>query len=71
MPSLTEIYSKCPVFKNYLTYMSVIKGKSQNTVTQYYYDLRIFLRYIIMTEKNLHEDEFNNIDILNFDFEKN
>ena len=71
MPSLTEIYSKCPVFlKNYLTYMSVIKGKSQNTVTQYYYDLRIFLRYIIMTEKNLHEDEFNNIDILNFDFEK-
>lgn len=71
MPSLTEIYSKCPVFlKNYLTYMSVIKGKSQNTVTQYYYDLRIFLRYIIMTEKNLHEDEFNKIDILNFDFEK-
>lgn len=71
MLSLTEIYSKCPVFlKNYLTYMSVIKGKSKNTVTQYYYDLRIFLRYIIMTEKNLHEDEFNNIDILNFDFEK-
>lgn len=71
MPSLTEIYSKCPVFlKNYLTYMSVIKGKSQNTVTQYYYDLRIFLRYIIMTEKNLHEDEFNNIEIIDFDFEK-
>lgn len=71
MPSLSVIYSKCPVFlKNYLTYMSVIKGKSQNTVTQYYYDLRIFLRYIIMTEKNLSEDEFNNIEIADFDFEK-
>lgn len=71
MPSLSVIYSKCPIFlKNYLTYMSVIKGKSQNTVTQYYYDLRIFLRYIIMTEKNIPEDEFNNIEIIDFDFEK-
>ena len=71
MPSLSEIYSNCPIFlKNYLTYMSVIKGKSENTVKQYYYDLRIFLRYIIMTEKNISAEEFKTIDIKDFDFEK-
>ncbi len=70
MPSLSEIYSNCPIFlKNYLTYMSVIKGKSENTVKQYYYDLRIFLRYNLMIEKNISPDEFNSIDITNFDFD--
>ena len=70
MPSLSEIYSNCPIFlKNYLTYMSVIKGKSENTVKQYYYDLIIFLRYNLMIEKNISPDEFNSIDIKDFDFD--
>ena len=70
MPSLSEIYLNCPIFlKNYLTYMSVIKGKSENTVKQYYYDLRIFLRYNLMIEKNILPDKFDSIDITNFDFD--
>lgn len=70
MPSLSVIYSKCPIFlKNYLTYMSVIKGKSNNTVTQYYYDLRTFLRYLEMTNKKIPPSDFSKIDIEDFNFD--
>ena len=40
-------YSDVPdILKNYLNYMTVIKGRSHNTVKEYYYDLRMFLKYI-------------------------
>ncbi len=69
MPTLTQIYSNCPSFlKSYLTYMSVIKGKSENTIKQYYYDLRMFLRFNLMVTNDIPKSEFNNIDITNFDF---
>ena len=35
-----------PILRNYLNFMTVIKGKSPATVREYYYDLRMFLRYI-------------------------
>ena len=48
MPDLNDFYQKSPIFlKDYLTYMSVIKGKSQNTIKEYFYDLRMFLRYVL------------------------
>lgn len=31
---------------SFLNYMETIKGKSKNTVTEYYYDLRTFFRYL-------------------------
>ena len=30
------------ILRDYLNYMTVIKGKSESTVKEYYYDLRTF-----------------------------
>lgn len=69
MRHLNSIYAECPPFlKDYLVYMSVIKGKSENTIREYFYDLRMFLRYILVYEKNLNED-FSQIIIKDFDFD--
>ena len=35
-----------PELRDFLTYLEVIKGKSTNTVNAYYYDLRLFYRYV-------------------------
>ena len=48
--------------------MSVIKGKSENTIREYFYDLRMFLRYILVNNTNLNKD-FAEIPINDFDFE--
>ena len=48
--------------------MSVIKGKSENTIREYFYDLRMFLRYILVNNTNLNK-EFAEIPINDFDFE--
>lgn len=69
MTPLNKIYSQCPPFlKDYLVYMSVIKGKSENTVREYFYDLRMFLRFILSENENLNKD-FSKIEINDFPFE--
>jgi site-specific recombinase XerD len=59
-----------PVYaRDFLMYLSTIRNKSFNTVTEYFYDLRMFLKYIHL--KNLHplkllkisQDELDAIDI--------
>lgn len=56
MPSLNSIQNRdIPQFlSDYLSYMTVVKGKSINTVNQYCYDLKNFLNYI--------NCKFNNLD---------
>ena len=51
------------VLKNFLQYQLVIQGKSQNTVHEYYYDLRTFFRYLKNTLYNLSDVNFEDIDI--------
>ena len=55
------------VMADYLSYMTVVKGKSINTVNQYSYDLKNFLNYV--------NCKFNNLDLnttkLTVDFDKN
>ncbi len=51
------------VLKNFLQYQLVIQGKSQNTVHEYYYDLRTFFRYLKNTLYNLSDTNFEDIDI--------
>ena len=34
------------ILEDYLNYMETIKGASPNTVKEYYFDLRIFFRFI-------------------------
>ena len=40
-------YSDCPVIlRDFLTYHETIKGQSQKTISEYYLDLRMFLRFL-------------------------
>lgn len=34
------------ILKDFLSYMETIRGKSKNTIQEYYYDLRLFLRFL-------------------------
>ena len=46
----------------FLIYTESIQGKSPKTTDEYYYDLRIFYRFLA-TKFNLSSDDFENIDI--------
>lgn len=40
-------YNDCPqILRDFLTYHETIKGQSQRTISEYYLDLRMFLRFI-------------------------
>lgn len=61
---------KIPLFlEDYLNYMETIKGTSSNTVKEYYFDLRTFLRFlkirykIVPKEIIFDEIEINDIEI--------
>lgn len=55
------------VLRDYLNFMTVIKGKSENTVREYYYDLRMFFRYIYAMECAVDISEINSISLDAFD----
>lgn len=61
-------YSDVPeIMRNYLNYMSVIKGRSENTVKEYYYDLRMFFKYIHAIANNLDIVDLDKINLDEFD----
>lgn len=48
----------------FLNYMLIIKGKSERTIQEYYYDLRTFFRYIKLTSRPGFKDtDFDSIDV--------
>jgi len=51
------------VVADFLNYMETIKGKSKNTVHEYFYDLRTFLRFIKMHKGLVDEQDISTIDI--------
>ena len=55
----------CPFYLNeYLFYIKVIKGRAERTIEAYYTDLRLFLRYLKLTNCNLPSDtDFETISI--------
>lgn len=57
-----------PVLQDFLSYMLTIKGKSQNTVQVYFYDLRVFFRFMKL-HRNVTDKktEFENITITDID----
>ncbi|HEY8421861.1 MAG TPA: tyrosine recombinase XerC [Thermoclostridium sp.] len=56
--------------KDFLNYMQTIKGKSVNTVQVYFYDLRVFLRFIKLHKNLVPKDiDFDSIDISDVDAE--
>lgn len=56
------------LLKEFLIYMQTIKGKSMNTIQVYFYDLRVFLRFLKL-HRNLvpKSTEFDTIDISDVD----
>lgn len=47
-------YHDCPqVLRDFLTYHETIKGQSPRTITEYYLDLRMFLRFIRLMRNNM------------------
>lgn len=60
---MEDIYAGSPqVLRDFLSYIEVIRGKSSNTVKEYFFDLRTFFRFIKLHKgfNNLPE-EFNEI----------
>jgi len=58
------------ILKDFLSYMETIKGKSKNTIHEYYYDLRLFFRFMKI-QKGLEskDKDFESIDIKDIDVE--
>ena len=47
-------YSDCPqILRDFLTYHENIKGQSPRTISEYYLDLRMFLRFIKLMRKDM------------------
>ena len=61
-------YTDVPqILRDYLNFLTIIKGKSENTVKEYYYDLRMFFRFIYADKNNISNDDLSEIDLSNFD----
>lgn len=55
--------------RNFLSYLSNIKGKSDNTINEYYYDLRTFFRFMKCHRMIASFEEFDSIDCSDIDTE--
>lgn len=66
MAQATQYADVPQVLRDYLTYMTVIKGKSPNTVKEYYYDLRLFLRFIKCKFTGIDCDNYNSVALDDF-----
>ena len=65
-------YQDCPlILREFLTYHETIKGQSSLTISEYYLDLRMFLRFIKLMRSEMpidtRLDEINIRDV-NLDF---
>ena len=62
-------YSDCPqILRDFLTYHETIKGQSQLTISEYYLDLRMFLRFIkLMRSERSVNTRLDEIDIRDVD----
>lgn len=63
-----DYYAQCPLFlKEYLGYIETIKGRSNNTVNEYFIDIRTFLRFMKqlrgLVPPTMPEDEISILDI--------
>lgn len=60
-----QAYSNAPqVLREFLSYHETIKGQSAQTIKEYYLDLRMFLRFMVMVKKELpYRTELDSINI--------
>ena len=64
-------YSDCPhVLREFLSYHETIKGQSQRTISEYYLDLRMFLRFMKLVKAEMpYDTDFETISIKDIDLE--
>lgn len=64
-------YQDCPhILKDFLRYHETTKGQSQKTIEEYYLDLRMFFRFLIMNRSDMpNETDLNSISIKQVDLE--
>ena len=64
-------YSDCPqVLRDFLAYHETIKGQSQRTISEYYLDLRMFLRFMKLMRGDMPiHTRLDDIDIKDVDLE--
>lgn len=55
--------------KDFLTYLTVIQGKSKTTREGYEYDLKLFFRFLELYNNNGNFDEIDNVDISKIDID--
>lgn len=62
-------YNDCPqILRDFLTYHETIKGQSQLTISEYYLDLRMFLRFIKLMRNDMPvQTRLDDIDIRDID----
>ena len=62
-------YTDCPnILKDFLTYHETIKGQSQLTISEYYLDLRMFLRFMKLMRNDMPiHTHLDDIDIRDID----
>ncbi len=64
------ILDRIPVFlKDFLNYMETIRGISKLTVREYYYDLRLFLKYLNIHKGLSENEDIENISIKDIDID--
>lgn len=52
-----ERYQDCPqILRNFLTYHETIKNQSAKTIQEYYLDLRMFLRFMVLVKNEMPYD---------------
>jgi len=67
---MVDIFEDAPsLVINYLSYMQNIKGKSEKTIKEYYYDLRTFFRFIKCKRKLAQFSDFENVSISDVDLD--
>lgn len=64
-------YNDCPqILRDFLTYHETIKGQSPLTISEYYLDLRMFLRFMKLMRNDMPVDtDLDTINIKNIDLE--
>ncbi|RVU54191.1 tyrosine recombinase XerC [Anaerosphaera multitolerans] len=57
------------ILDDFLAYLKTTKGSSDTTIREYYYDIRTFLRFILVRKNYVKDVEFNEVDIDEIDIE--
>ncbi|MDO5724704.1 MAG: tyrosine recombinase XerC [Tissierellia bacterium] len=68
-----QMFTKSLLINDWLDYLESVAGKSDNTIKNYYYDIRIFFRFIkfrkSLVDKSISIDDLSSIKIDDIDLE--